>query len=144
MTGVHRNSWTAPKSQIPRFVSKKIPPLSHCIIPFCNLPILYFFIFQLASPERICFSWTLIVNWYILCQFDQIGVGLMVFQQFGGINGVCFYVSNIFESAGKEVLINTTIKGDTWPLPFPPNRELNIKFYIHPAFKSAGQYLMRI
>ncbi|XP_057963819.1 sugar transporter ERD6-like 7 isoform X1 [Malania oleifera] len=29
-----------------------------------------------------------------------IGVGLMVFQQFGGINGVCFYVGSIFESAG--------------------------------------------
>lgn len=29
-----------------------------------------------------------------------IGVGLMVFQQFGGINGICFYVSSIFESAG--------------------------------------------
>ncbi|CAK7348206.1 unnamed protein product [Dovyalis caffra] len=41
-----------------------------------------------------------------------IGVGLMVFQQFGGINGVCFYVSNIFESAGKEVVVtalNTTV-----------------------------------
>ncbi|XP_022851057.1 sugar transporter ERD6-like 7 [Olea europaea var. sylvestris] len=31
----------------------------------------------------------------------QIGVGLMVFQQFGGINGICFYTSSIFESAGK-------------------------------------------
>uniref|UniRef100_A0A7N0TUP6 Major facilitator superfamily (MFS) profile domain-containing protein n=1 Tax=Kalanchoe fedtschenkoi TaxID=63787 RepID=A0A7N0TUP6_KALFE len=30
-----------------------------------------------------------------------IGVGLMVFQQFGGINGICFYVSSIFESAGR-------------------------------------------
>ncbi|XP_039157069.1 sugar transporter ERD6-like 7 [Eucalyptus grandis] len=29
-----------------------------------------------------------------------IGVGLMVVQQFGGINGVCFYTSNIFEEAG--------------------------------------------
>lgn len=29
-----------------------------------------------------------------------IGVGLMVFQQFGGINGIVFYVSSIFESAG--------------------------------------------
>ncbi|KAI4340233.1 hypothetical protein MLD38_025092 [Melastoma candidum] len=29
-----------------------------------------------------------------------IGVGLMVCQQFGGINGVCFYVSYIFEEAG--------------------------------------------
>ncbi|OVA04409.1 Sugar/inositol transporter [Macleaya cordata] len=26
-----------------------------------------------------------------------VGVGLMVFQQFGGINGVCFYLSHIFE-----------------------------------------------
>ncbi|KVI03961.1 hypothetical protein Ccrd_017757 [Cynara cardunculus var. scolymus] len=30
----------------------------------------------------------------------QIGVGLMVCQQFGGINGICFYTSSIFESAG--------------------------------------------
>ncbi|CAN1765685.1 Sugar transporter ERD6-like 7 [Linum perenne] len=30
----------------------------------------------------------------------QIGVGLMVVQQFGGINGVCFYASNILKSAG--------------------------------------------
>ncbi|KAH7856863.1 hypothetical protein Vadar_006354 [Vaccinium darrowii] len=29
-----------------------------------------------------------------------IGVGLMVFQQFGGINGVSFYVSETFEAAG--------------------------------------------
>ncbi|CAN1765680.1 Sugar transporter ERD6-like 7 [Linum perenne] len=29
-----------------------------------------------------------------------IGVGLMVVQQFGGINGVCFYASNILKSAG--------------------------------------------
>ncbi|KAD3336601.1 hypothetical protein E3N88_32120 [Mikania micrantha] len=28
-----------------------------------------------------------------------IGVGLMVCQQFGGINGICFYTSSIFESA---------------------------------------------
>ncbi|KHG20787.1 hypothetical protein F383_26710 [Gossypium arboreum] len=34
-----------------------------------------------------------------------IGVGLMVFQQFGGINGICFYLSNIFESAA----LNTTV-----------------------------------
>ncbi|OAY49640.1 sugar transporter ERD6-like 7 [Manihot esculenta] len=36
-----------------------------------------------------------------------IGVGLMFFQQFGGINGVCFYVSNIFESAGFSATIGT-------------------------------------
>ncbi|GAV80452.1 Sugar_tr domain-containing protein [Cephalotus follicularis] len=36
-----------------------------------------------------------------------IGVGLMVFQQFGGINGICFYVSNIFEEAGFSSTIGT-------------------------------------
>ncbi|XP_022155641.1 sugar transporter ERD6-like 7 [Momordica charantia] len=36
-----------------------------------------------------------------------IGVGLMVCQQFGGINGICFYVANIFESAGFSVSIGT-------------------------------------
>ncbi|CAN1234089.1 Sugar transporter ERD6-like 7 [Linum perenne] len=36
-----------------------------------------------------------------------IGVGLMVAQQFGGINGVCFYVSNIFKSAGFSPSVGT-------------------------------------
>lgn len=36
-----------------------------------------------------------------------IGVGLMVFQQFGGINGICFYTSNIFEQAGFPASIGT-------------------------------------
>ena len=31
----------------------------------------------------------------------QIGVALMVFQQFGGINGISFYASETFSSAGK-------------------------------------------
>lgn len=30
----------------------------------------------------------------------QIGIGLLVFQQLTGINGVLFYSSTIFESAG--------------------------------------------
>ncbi|KAK2990544.1 hypothetical protein RJ640_019824 [Escallonia rubra] len=38
-----------------------------------------------------------------------IGVGLMVFQQFGGINGICFYVSSIFESAGFPSDLGTII-----------------------------------
>lgn len=38
-----------------------------------------------------------------------IGVGLMVFQQFGGINGICFYVSNIFEMAGFSPSLGTII-----------------------------------
>ncbi|KAJ1433024.1 Sugar/inositol transporter [Sesbania bispinosa] len=39
----------------------------------------------------------------------QIGVGLMVCQQFGGINGVCFYTSSIFELAGFSATIGTII-----------------------------------
>lgn len=38
-----------------------------------------------------------------------IGVGLMVFQQFGGINGICFYVSAIFTSAGFPSDLGTII-----------------------------------
>ncbi|KAK3041424.1 hypothetical protein RJ639_000401 [Escallonia herrerae] len=41
--------------------------------------------------------------------FKDIGVGLMVFQQFGGINGICFYVSSIFESAGFPSDLGTII-----------------------------------
>ncbi|PIA44700.1 hypothetical protein AQUCO_01700357v1 [Aquilegia coerulea] len=32
-----------------------------------------------------------------------IGVGLMLIQQFGGINGICFYVSHVFEPAGVPI-----------------------------------------
>lgn len=41
--------------------------------------------------------------------FVNIGVGLMIFQQFGGINGICFYESNIFETAGFSPTIGTLI-----------------------------------
>ncbi|XP_014495273.1 sugar transporter ERD6-like 7 [Vigna radiata var. radiata] len=36
-----------------------------------------------------------------------IGIGLMIFQQLGGINGVCFYVSSIFDQAGFSPAIGT-------------------------------------
>ncbi|KAK7378310.1 hypothetical protein VNO80_03749 [Phaseolus coccineus] len=36
-----------------------------------------------------------------------IGIGLMFCQQLGGINGVCFYVSSIFEQAGFSTTIGT-------------------------------------
>ncbi|XP_030552434.1 sugar transporter ERD6-like 7 isoform X2 [Rhodamnia argentea] len=36
-----------------------------------------------------------------------IGVGLMVVQQFGGINGICFYTSYIFEEAGFSSSVGT-------------------------------------
>ncbi|XP_021760654.1 sugar transporter ERD6-like 7 [Chenopodium quinoa] len=38
-----------------------------------------------------------------------IGVGLMIFQQFGGINGICFYASNIFKMAGFSPKLGTII-----------------------------------
>ncbi|OVA11402.1 Sugar/inositol transporter [Macleaya cordata] len=38
-----------------------------------------------------------------------IGVGLMVCQQFGGINGIVFYLSQIFVSAGFPADVGTTI-----------------------------------
>ncbi|KAM7258969.1 hypothetical protein ACFE04_014710 [Oxalis oulophora] len=38
-----------------------------------------------------------------------IGVGLMVCQQFGGINGICFYTSDIFEQAGVSAASGTVI-----------------------------------
>ncbi|THG04481.1 hypothetical protein TEA_022653 [Camellia sinensis var. sinensis] len=39
----------------------------------------------------------------------QIAVGLMVCQQLGGINGVCFYNTSIFESAGFPSNVGTII-----------------------------------
>lgn len=36
-----------------------------------------------------------------------IGIGLMICQQFGGINGVCFYISDTFESAGVSSTVGT-------------------------------------
>ncbi|XP_057473654.1 sugar transporter ERD6-like 7 [Actinidia eriantha] len=38
-----------------------------------------------------------------------IGIGLMVCQQLGGINGICFYVTSIFESAGFPSNIGTIV-----------------------------------
>ncbi|KAL5712727.1 hypothetical protein ACHQM5_014871 [Ranunculus cassubicifolius] len=38
-----------------------------------------------------------------------IGIGLMLIQQLGGINGIAFYVSHIFESAGFNAKIGTII-----------------------------------
>ncbi|EXC16582.1 Sugar transporter ERD6-like 7 [Morus notabilis] len=39
----------------------------------------------------------------------NIGLGLMVCQQFGGINAICFYTSSIFESAGFSSKLGTII-----------------------------------
>jgi hypothetical protein len=63
------------------------------------------------------------------------GVGLTVFQQFRGINGVCFYVSNILKSTGKKVLINIIIKctktSRDLALLLTSTNELNITFGVY-------------
>jgi MFS transporter, SP family, ERD6-like sugar transporter len=40
----------------------------------------------------------------------QVGVGLMVLQQFGGVNAICFYASEIFVSAGNELKILSELR----------------------------------
>ncbi|XP_021730987.1 sugar transporter ERD6-like 7 [Chenopodium quinoa] len=42
-------------------------------------------------------------------RFVIVGVGLMVLQQFGGINGICFYASKIFKTTGFSPKIGTVI-----------------------------------
>ena len=104
LTGLYRNSATAPKSQNYGFVSKKILAFSHCN---CSLSKLNLQLdsslsgFPLISLKKNVSLHTHCVHIFSFFFGDQIGVGLMFFQQFGGINGICFYVSNIFESAGS-------------------------------------------
>ncbi|GAB2281404.1 hypothetical protein Dimus_015999 [Dionaea muscipula] len=40
-----------------------------------------------------------------------VGVGLMVFQQLGGISGICFYATSIFEAAGVSSNVGTISYG---------------------------------
>lgn len=35
-------------------------------------------------------------------KFNEVGVGLMVLQQFGGVNAIAYYASAIFTSAGER------------------------------------------
>ena len=49
----------------------------------------------------------------------QVGIGLLVLQQLGGINGVLFYSSTIFESAGR-------VKCFSWNV---PKRRINKYLY---------------
>ena len=108
-TGLYRNSATAPKSQNSGSVSKKILTFSHCnfLFPNSTSKDSSSFGFPLISFKKKCLLhmlsvsiFSLLYNLIFLLIGDQIGVGLMFFQQFGGINGICFYTSNIFESAG--------------------------------------------
>lgn len=45
----------------------------------------------------------------LVSKFIQVGVGLMVLQQFGGVNAIAYYASAIFSSAGKLVISNCFI-----------------------------------
>ncbi|KAE9457031.1 hypothetical protein C3L33_11055, partial [Rhododendron williamsianum] len=44
-------------------------------------------------------------NSFLLCDILQVGIGLLVFQQLSGTNGVLFYSSTIFKSAGKYEIV---------------------------------------
>lgn len=44
-------------------------------------------------------------NSFLLCDILQVGIGLLVLQQLGGTNGVLFYSSTIFKSAGKYEIV---------------------------------------
>uniref|UniRef100_A0A7N0UJW3 Uncharacterized protein n=1 Tax=Kalanchoe fedtschenkoi TaxID=63787 RepID=A0A7N0UJW3_KALFE len=39
----------------------------------------------------------------------MIGVGMMVFNQFCGVNGVCYYMSSIFESIGFSSTLGSVV-----------------------------------
>ncbi|KAF7086161.1 hypothetical protein CFC21_089491 [Triticum aestivum] len=57
---------------------------------------------------RICFTGKICMQSF----FDvQVGVGLKVFQQLGGINALGFYTSYIFSSAGFSGKLGTTLIG---------------------------------
>lgn len=93
LAGVYRNSWSAPSIQIARFVSNEILALGHCK----NFSLHHVYSqFYCSFPEAK------------LLDLFQIAVGLMVCQQLGGINGVCFYVSDIFEQAGIYIQFQYT------------------------------------
>lgn len=87
MAGLYRNSGKATKSQDAGFVSEEIHTLCSC-----NK-------LRALSPINISILLITLTNCNAL--LEQIAFGLMVFQQFGGINGICFYTSSIFEQAGK-------------------------------------------
>ncbi|KAF6171636.1 hypothetical protein GIB67_042151 [Kingdonia uniflora] len=91
----------------------------------CQVPMVKNFFYQLpslvpenlndktCSPKQPSRSFYIHATSYYMFDkvsiHDQIGVGLMVCQQFGGINGVCFYVSDIFVSAGFPANLGTII-----------------------------------
>lgn len=65
---------------------------------------------QFQTKKSTIFLSLRVISWLNdLWNDPQIGVGLMFFQQFGGINGVSFYVSETFAAAGKHVVVRTML-----------------------------------
>lgn len=63
--------------------------------------VIYIFSLLINTIVLISFHIPIIRRQLIILWTDnQIGIGLMVCQQFGGINGICFYIKSIFELAG--------------------------------------------
>ncbi|CAH8300302.1 unnamed protein product [Eruca vesicaria subsp. sativa] len=59
-----------------------------------------------------------------------IAFGLMVFQQFGGINGICFYTSSIFEQAGFPTRLGMIIYAVLQVLSYLYNENQSNVYYV--------------
>ena len=77
-----------------------------------------FSLYVLAGYPRSlsCCTYTFLFGYYF-----QIGVGIMIFQQFNGINGISFYASETFALAGNSVFLYTSFL-----MPFLPVFSLEI------------------
>ncbi|XP_044499482.1 sugar transporter ERD6-like 5 [Mangifera indica] len=71
---------------------------------------------EVAEIEEFTESLKMLPEGRIIDLFQQIyarsltiGIGLMLLQQFGGANGIVFYASSIFESAGFSASIGSTL-----------------------------------
>lgn len=87
ITGLYKNTRTVEGLEDFRPVSEKIRSLA-----YSNFSIWFHF-----STVSLQFADVLRMNLLVF----KVGVGLMVLQQFGGVNAIAYYASAIFESAGK-------------------------------------------
>lgn len=90
--GIFGNFSTSSKSLCEGFVCQKKLNIGNCKYHFPLEMISFWILFSLQLTLFFLFPST---------NGIQIGVGLMVFQQFCGYNGIVFYANQIFTSAGK-------------------------------------------
>jgi hypothetical protein len=103
-SGVYWITPELPKGQDSRLVSEQKYICGHCKEPLSLLHALMSFIFVHWLWNLVIWILSYCYQTYNLCvSYAQVGVGLMIFQQLGGINGVGFYASSIFTSAGMQI-----------------------------------------